>query len=195
MIPKLVFYGLSAVLLLAATMVITSRNSVRSVLYLVLAFVASSGLWILLQAEFLGIILIVVYVGAVMVLFLFVVMMLDVQISSAKEGFTQHLPLAVFVAVAFVGQLIWIFLAPQFSSAQMGELTLQPEEYSNIKELGMVLYTDYVFAFELAAVLLLTAMIAAVALTLRGRRKRRGQDISQQVRVTKEERLKIIKDL
>jgi len=196
---KLIFYAFAALVIISSLMVITSRNAVRAVLFLVMAFVASSGLWILLHAEFLGIILVLVYVGAVMVLFLFVVMMLDIDIAALQEGFTRYVPLAALAALLIVGQLAWVFMKgntlDELIVAEKAPVVANMEQENNTTALGRVLYTDYVVAFEVAAVLLLVAMIAAVSLTLRGARPdRKTQSVSKQVSVTKADRLRIVSD-
>ena len=188
MFESAVFYAFAAVLLVSATLVITSRNPVHSALFLVLAFFTAAGTWLLLRAEFLAIALVVVYVGAVMVLFLFVVMMLDINIERLREGFWRNLPLAIVVGGVLVFEMIAV-LANRIYGARPREL---PPGYSNTKELGRILYTDYAYAFEIAAVILLVAIIAAIALTLRQRKDRRYQDPSQQVRVRREERVRLV---
>lgn len=190
---QLVFYGFSTLLLLSALMVILSRNSVKAVMFLVLCFVATSGLWMLLQAEFLAVALVLVYVGAVMVLFLFVVMMLDIDMAARRHGFTKLLPLALLVAVAFLFMLHWLVGDNHFGLEQVAVPTDHDASYSNIRELGKMLYTDYFYPFELAAVILLVAMVAAISLTFRGKRSRKSQDVDKQVGVTKADRLRIIK--
>jgi NADH-quinone oxidoreductase subunit J len=189
-IDKILFILLAIIALSAGVMVITSKNTVRAVLSLVLTFIATAGLWLIIEAEFLGISLVLVYVGAVMVLFLFVVMMLDMRDSEKREGFAKQLPLAILVAALMVAQIAWI-IAPKSSVPQT--LTRQAEGYSNIKEIGEMMFTQYLFPFELAAILLLAAMLAAVALTFRGARQRRGQKPSEQVQVRKSDRLRIVK--
>src|SRR5216684_9205826 len=189
MFESAVFYAFAAVLLVSATLVITSRNPVHSALFLVLAFFTAAGTWLLLRAEFLAIALVVVYVGAVMVLFLFVVMMLDINIERLREGFWRNLPLALVVGGVLVFEMIAV-LANRIYGARPRELP--PPGYSNTKELGRVLYTDYAYAFEIAAVILLVAIIAAIALTLRRRKDRRYQDPSQQVGVRREERVRLV---
>ncbi|MGH8667922.1 MAG: NADH-quinone oxidoreductase subunit J [Burkholderiales bacterium] len=189
MVENAVFYTFAAVLLFSGVRVITARNPVHGALYLVLAFFTAAALWLLLRAEFLAIALVVVYVGAVMVLFLFVVMMLDVDIERVREGFWRNLPLALLVGGIMVaemalllGQRIW----------GTGELKPVPPGTSNTKQLGRVLYTDYAYAFEIAAVVLLVAIIAAIALTLRQRKDTRRQDPSQQVRARREDRVRLV---
>ena len=183
-----VFYAFSAVLVFAGLRVITTRNPVHAALWLVLSFFSAAGVWLLLQAEFLAIALVLVYVGAVMVLFLFVVMMLDINIERLREGFWRNLPLAVVVGGILVFEMIAV-LANRIYGARAREL---PPGYSNTRELGRILYTDYAYAFEIAAVILLVAIIAAIALTLRRRKDRRYQDPSQQVAVRREERVRLV---
>src|SRR6267142_5146981 len=188
MFESAVFYAFAAVLLVSATFVITSRNPVHSALFLVLAFFTAAGLWLLLRAEFLAIALVVVYVGAVMVLFLFVVMMLDINIERLREGFWRNLPLAIVVGGILVFEMIAV-LANRIYGARPREL---PPGYSNTRELGRVLYTDYAYAFEIAAVILLVAIIAAIALTLRRRKDTRVVHPSEQVRARRAERVRLV---
>ncbi len=191
-VHAILFYTFAAVLLFSGLRVITARNPVHAALFLVLAFVTASGIWILLYAEFLALTLILVYVGAVMVLFLFVVMMLDINFDKLREGFWQHLPVAATVAVLMVAQmglLLWAKMGFSRVVSQGGP----PPGYSNTRELGRVLYTDYLLPFELAAVVLLIAMIAAIALAHRGKRAVKTQDVGAQVRVKAADRLKIVK--
>jgi NADH-quinone oxidoreductase subunit J len=185
-----VFYAFGAVLLVSGLLVITSRNPVHGVLFLVLAFFTAAAIWLLLRAEFLAIALVVVYVGAVMVLFLFVVMMLDINLEKMREGFWRNLPLALVVGVIMVAEMASVIAGRYFGFA--GQPRALPADYSNTRELGRVLYTDYVLAFEIAAVILLVAIIAAIALTLRRRKDSRYQDPSAQVRVRREERVKLV---
>ncbi len=192
---KLFFYSYAIVALFGATMVILSRNSVRAVLFLVLTFVSSSGLWMLLQSEFLALTLILVYVGAVMVLFLFVVMMLNMNISPLKEGFVRYLPVGLLIAAAIVAQLIWVYNKTDMAALYLGELVMKPADYNNIKELGLALYTDYLYPFEIAGVILLVAIVAAIALTFRGPQHRRKQSISAQVATQKSDRLRMVKNM
>ena len=182
------FYAFSAVLLASGLLVVTARNPVHGVLFLVLSFFTAAGIWLLLRAEFLAITLVVVYVGAVMVLFLFVVMMLDINLERVREGFWRNLPLALVVGGIMVIEMIAV-LAERYYGAVPREL---PPGYSNTKALGRVLYTQYAYAFEIAAVLLLVAIIAAIALTLRRRKDSRYQDPSQQVRARREERVQLV---
>ena len=188
----IIFYFFSAVLIASALGVVTVRNPVYSALLLVLAFVTSAGLWLLLEAEFLAITLVLVYVGAVMVLFLFVVMMLDINLDKLREGFWKWFPLGGVVALVMVVEIAMIMFGKHFSLEEMPAPEPKAADYSNTKELGRVLYTEYVYAFELAAVLLLVAMVAAIALTLRHREDKKSLDIAKQVSVKKEDRLRIV---
>ena len=193
MFEQILFYAISAVLLVAAVGVITARNPVHGVLFLVLAFFNSAVLWLLLEAEFLAIVLVLVYVGAVMVLFLFVVMMLDINVEKMRAGFTRYAPLGILVVAIMaleLGQVIWMRASGRNLSIVGSQ---QPEGYNNTKELGRVLYTDYVFAFELAAVILLVAIVAAITLTMRRRPGLKQQDITQQVSVKREDRVRLVK--
>jgi NADH-quinone oxidoreductase subunit J len=185
------FYVFSAVLIAAACGVITSRNPVHSALLLVLAFFTSSGLWMQLQAEFLAITLVLVYVGAVMVLFLFVVMMLDINLVKLREGFWGYLPLAAGVGILLaleMGAVLWTFY-----SRGAVEAPEYPAGYSNTRELGRLLYTDYVYPFEIAAVILLVAIVAAIALTLRRRSLNKNIDPAEQVKVHSRDRVRVVK--
>ncbi|MCP1674738.1 NADH-quinone oxidoreductase subunit J [Natronocella acetinitrilica] len=193
MIEQLVFYVFAAVLLFSATMVIAVRNPVHAALFLVLAFFNSAVLWIMAGAEFLGIVLVLVYVGAVMVLFLFVVMMLDINIAKLREGFIKHLYIGIPVAGVMVLQMLLVIGSGAFAPASMPEATMPiPEGAANTPLLGSVLYTVYVLQFELAAVILLVAIIAAVMLTLRRREGTRHQDPAKQVRVKREDRVRLV---
>ena len=192
MFVQIVFYVLSAILVGAAVMVITARNPVHAVLFLVLAFFTSAGVWMLLEAEFLAIILVLVYVGAVMVLFLFVVMMLDINLAPLREGFIRYLPVGVAVAVIVVVELALVIGVSDFGLESMPQPAAHPAEYSNTKELGELLYTVYVYPFELAAAILLVAIIAAIALTMRRRTGVKTQNPSRQVEVRREDRVRIV---
>ena len=186
------FYAFSAVLLASALGVVLVRNPVHAALMLVLAFVTAAGLWLLMYAEFLAITLVLVYVGAVMVLFLFVVMMLDINIDKLREGFWGNLPLAVIVGAVMAGEmglLLWRSLGGEAAAAGAEP----PAGFSNTKALGRVIYTDYVFAFELAAVILLVAIVAAIAITLRSRKETKYQDPRVQLAARAGDRLKIVK--
>jgi len=188
MLEAVVFYVFGGVLLASGLLVITARNPVHGVLFLVLAFFTASALWLLLRAEFLAITLVVVYVGAVMVLFLFVVMMLDINLERVREGFWRNLPLALIVGGIMVWEMITI-VAFRYFGVEPRQI---PADYSNTRELGRVLYTDYALAFEIAAVILLVAIVAAIALTLRRRKDSRRQDPSEQVKARREERVRLV---
>jgi NADH-quinone oxidoreductase subunit J len=188
-----IFYFFAAILVFAGLRVITARNPVHAALFLVLAFFTAAGLWMLLEAEFLAITLVLVYVGAVMVLFLFVVMMLDINLDRLREGFWDYLPLAGFVAVLLMIEMALILGSRHFGLDVMGVPAPHAADYSNTKELGRLLYTDYVYAFELAAVILLVAIVAAIALTLRRRKDSKYIDPAEQVRVRRKDRLRIVK--
>ena len=190
------FYVFSAVLLFAAFRVITARNPVHAALFLVLAFFQAAAVWILLKAEFLAITLVLVYVGAVMVLFLFVVMMLDINLDSVRKGFWKHFPLAGSVGAVIALEMSWVLMGgfrepPQGVSGPVsGQLAAQ---VSNTKELGKVLYSQYIYPLEIAAVILLVAIIAAIALTLRERKDSKRINPADQVRVKSQDRVRLVK--
>jgi NADH-quinone oxidoreductase subunit J len=184
-----VFYFLSAILLLASLRVITARNPVHAALALVLAFFTAAGLWLLLEAEFLAITLVLVYIGAVMVLFLFVVMMLDINLEEIRRGFWSYLPAGILVGGLMIVEMIMVFAGRDFGLA---EPVAHAADYSNTKELGRVLYTEYVYPFELAAVLLLVAMIAAITLTHRKRGDTRQMNPADQVKVKRADRIRMV---
>jgi len=189
----ILFYFFAAVLIGAALGVIFSRNPVHAVMFLVLSFFQSAVLWLLIEAEFLAIVLVLVYVGAVMVLFLFVVMMLDINVEEISGGYTRYLPLGVLFAVLMVIeliQIIWMRSSPEMSSAGFAST---PEGYSNTEALGAVLYTEHVYAFEIAAVILLLAIVAAITLTMRKRPGLKQQNIAAQVAVRSSDRIRIVK--
>ena len=186
-----VFYAFAAILLFAALRVITARNPVHAALFLVLAFASASGLWMLLQAEFLAIALILVYVGAVMVLFLFVVMMLDINIDRLREGYWDYLVPGLTVAGIMVAEMTVVLTGRHFGLL-VEAAPPKPAGYSNTEELGRLLYTHYVYPFEIAAVLLLVAIVAAIALTLRRRRDSKYQDPASQASVRKQDRIRIV---
>ncbi|MGI9260091.1 MAG: NADH-quinone oxidoreductase subunit J [Gammaproteobacteria bacterium] len=194
MFTTLLFYAFASVLIIAAIGVIASKNPVHSALFLVLAFFESAMLWLLMEAEFLAVVLVLVYVGAVMVLFLFVVMMLDINVERMRDGYTRYLPLGLGVALVVIleiGHVIW------YRSQNLPFLTVpepNPEGYSNTRELGAVLYTEHVYAFELASVVLLLAIVAAITLTMRKRPGLKVQDIAKQVAVNRDDRVRLVKD-
>ena len=183
------FYAFGAVLLAAGSAVVLVRNPVHAALFLVLAFFTAAGLWLLLYAEFLAITLVLVYVGAVMVLFLFVVMMLDINLDRLREGFWRNLPLGLTVGVLMAAEMVALLARSAFG----GGAPAPDAAYSNTRALGEVLYTDYVYAFEIAAVILLVAIIAAIALTLRSRKETKYQDPSLQLSAHPAGRLRIVK--
>ena len=185
------FYVFASVLLFASLAVILARNPVHAAMFLVLSFVTAAGLWILIYAEFLALTLVLVYVGAVMVLFLFVVMMLDINFDQMREGFWKHLPIAATVAIAMVAQMALLLWSKSMHLRAISPGA--PQAVSNTKELGRMLYTEYLLPFELAAVVLLVAMVAAIALTFRGRKESKSQIVGDQVRVKSGDRLKIVK--
>lgn len=186
---QIVFYLFSAVLVGAATSVVTVRNPVYAALSLIVCFFTSTALWLLLGAEFLGITLVLVYVGAVMVLFLFVIMMLDLNLDPLKEGFARYLPAGILVAVVVAVEMILMVKSPPFQIAQ--PLAAHPE--NNTEALGLVLYSDYVYPFEIAAVILVVAIMAAIVLTLRRRPDSKKQDVAQQIQVRREDRVRLVK--
>ncbi|MCH7344864.1 NADH-quinone oxidoreductase subunit J [Pelomonas sp. CA6] len=186
------FYVFSAVLLGASFRVITARSTVHSALFLILAFFNASCIWMLLKAEFLAITLVLVYIGAVMVLFLFVVMMLDFNSDAVRQGFWKHLPLAGLVG-AFIALEMAAILMGGFRVSEVPALDAAAAKMGNAKLLGIAIYTDYLFPLQIAAVLLLVAIIAAIALTLRERKDSRAQNPSEQVKVKKGDRLRIVK--
>lgn len=190
-IIEIAFYLFSAILIASALSVITVGNPVYAVLFLVLSFFSAACIWMLLQAEFLAIVLVLVYVGAVMVLFLFVVMMLDVNVTPLKEGFTRYLPAGVLVALAMFIQMLLVVWTRGMEAVPLPEA--KEKGYSHTRELGELLYTDYLYAFEIAAVLLLVAIIAAISLTHRRRPETKYQEPSEQVKVRREDRVRLVK--
>jgi len=185
-----IFYLFSGVTLFSAVAVVTVRNPIYSALFLILAFFSSAATWVLLEAEFLGVVLVLVYVGAVMVLFLFVIMMLDIHIDTLKEGFIRYLPVGILVAVAVAAEMILVVSSDVFKVNIPAPVPLSVD---NTKSLGEVLYTEYVFPFEIAAVILVVAIIAAIVLTLRRRKGVKKQDPSKQVRTRREDRIRMVK--
>ncbi|MBN8449310.1 MAG: NADH-quinone oxidoreductase subunit J [Candidatus Accumulibacter sp.] len=186
-----VFYFLSAILVFAGLRVITARNPVHAALFLVLAFFTASGVWMLLQAEFLAIALVLVYVGAVMVLFLFVVMMLDINLDRLREGFWSYLPLGSIIALLMVAEM-GLVLGGNYLGLFENSVPQSSAEYSNVQAVGRLLFTEYVYPFELASVILLVGIIAAVALTQRGKRKNKSVSPSQQVFVKAGDRVRVL---
>ncbi|CAN5327404.1 NADH-quinone oxidoreductase subunit J [soil metagenome] len=193
MIVAAIFYLFAAVLIGAAIGVIASRNPVHAVLFLVLAFFNSAALWLLLEAEFLAIVLVLVYVGAVMVLFLFVVMMLDVDVAALRKGFTRYAPLGTIIAAIVIIEIFHVVWLERLGLPAFADPAPHPADYSNTETLGAVLYTDYVYPFELAAVILLLAIVAAISLTMRRREGLKQQDVGRQVSVRPEDRVLLVK--
>jgi NADH-quinone oxidoreductase subunit J len=192
-ITEILFYAFSGILIIAAVGVITARNPVHAALFLVFAFFNSAVLWLLMEAEFLAIVLVLVYVGAVMVLFLFVVMMLDVNVAQLRAGFTRYAPLGFLIAalvIVEIGSVVWV---KQVGGASAANSAANLVQGSNTQALGELLYTKYLYPFELAAVLLLLAIVAAIVLTMRHRAGVKQQDIAAQVSVRARDRIRIVK--
>ncbi len=193
MLHSIVFYVFAGIMFLGALGVVFSRNPVHAVMFLVFTFFNAAILWLLAEAEFLAIVLVLVYVGAVMVLFLFVVMMLEVDVEAARRGMTRYAPLGVGLALVMAFELInVIWLRGQMPEAETG-FKPNPEGYSNTEALGSVLYTEHVLAFEIAAVILLLAIIAAITLTMRRRPGLKVQNIAKQVAVRAKDRIRVVK--
>ena len=193
MLVQILFYFFAAVLVVSGLGVITARNPVHSALSLVLAFVTSAAIWLLIEAEFLAIVLVLVYVGAVMVLFLFVVMMLDINLAKVREGFTRFAWIGGLVALVVAAEIVGVVAVRRFGlDVDRGFIGL-PADYSNTHELGELLYTKYLYPFELAAMLLLVAIVSAIVLTLRHRKGLKMQDINAQVATRREDRVRIVK--
>jgi NADH-quinone oxidoreductase subunit J len=191
---QILFYLFATLLVAGALGVITARNPVYSALFLVFSFVNSAAIWLLVEAEFLAIVLVLVYVGAVMVLFLFVVMMLDINLAELKQGFTRFAWLGWITALAVIAEISAVIWGHGLGGIDVGRgFVSEPADYSNTRELGRVLYTRYAYPFELAAVLLIVAIVAAIALTLRRRPGLKVQDVSRQVAVRAEDRLRVVK--
>ena len=193
MIEQAIFYIFAGLLTFTAIMVITVRNPVHAALFLILSFFTSAGIWLLLGAEFLAIVLVLVYVGAVMVLFLFVIMMLDINLTPLREGFARFLPVGALVAVLMMVAMGLMVGAGYFRTGVPGAEALQIQEQGNTSALGKVLYTGYLYPFEIAGVILLVAIIAAITLTTRKPRSTKAQRPGEQVLARKEDRLKIVK--
>lgn len=190
-LPLIMFYFFAAITVISGFFVITQNNPVRSVLFLVLAFFASAVLWLLVEAEFLALILVLVYVGAVMTLFLFIVMMLNIEIETQKSHLLRHLPIALIVAAFLVGLLLSSLPVNVFPLVNTA-VPLAPMPLSNTEALGVVLYTHYVYAFELAAAILLVAIIAAITLVHRNVRRSKQQSVLEQLMTSREERIKLV---
>ena len=189
---KFLFYVFALVLVFSAARVITVRNPVHAALFLVLAFFTSAALWLLIEAEFLAIVLVLVYVGAVMVLFLFVIMMLDINVAPLREGFIKYLPVGAAVALVIVIEM-GLVVGSSYFGGDAYSLVSRAADYSNTKELGGVLYTFYVYPFEIASVILLVAIIAAISLTMRRREGAKYQNPAEQVRVSRDDRVRLVR--
>ena len=187
------FYAFAGLLVISALRVITARNPVHAALFLVLAFFCASGLWMLLKAEFLSLALILVYVGAVMVLFLFVVMMLDLDLEHLRRDFKKYLPVAFLMGAVIVLELSIVLIRSFIGTSSPVQPMLEESTMSNTKALGMLIFVDYVYAFEVAGVILLVAIIAAVALTLRNRKDAKAQNVAEQINVKASDRMRIVK--
>ncbi len=190
---QIIFYVFSTLAVLSALCVVAAKNAVHGVLFLVLTFFASAGIWMMLNAEFLSLILVLVYVGAVMTLFLFVVMMLSMKIENLQEGFVRYMPFIALIVLLVVGLIVMAVSPDHFGLAVVSAPAALPSDYSNIADLGSVLYTKYAYPFEVAAVLLLTAIVAAIALTHRRPEGRKSQNASDQIAVQRDQRIRLIK--
>jgi len=192
-IELILFYAFSAILVMASCAVITVRNPVHAALFLVLSFFTCAAIWLMLEAEFLAIVLVLVYVGAVMVLFLFVVMMLDINIEPMREGFIRYLPVGVFVALIMLVEMAFVVGPRLFGLEHIADPAPRGADYSNTEELGEILYTVYAYPFEIAATILLIAIVAAITLTMRRRPDSKYQNPAEQVRVRARDRVRIVK--
>ncbi len=188
-----IFYIFSAVAILSALMVVAAKNPVHGVLFLVFTFFATAGIWLILNAEFLALVLVLVYVGAVMTLFLFVVMMLSTGIINLREGFVRYLPFAVVLVLVMIGLSVMAVGPNHFGLAEVAAPAASATDYSNTADLGSVLYTNYAYPFEVAAVLLLTAIVAAIALTHRKPKDRKSQNTNAQIAVNPKDRMRLVK--
>lgn len=193
MFQTVLFYIFAAVVLFGAVQTVTTKSPVHATLYLVLTFCTSALLWMLMQAEFLGIVLVLVYVGAVMVLFLFVVMMLNIDVEEMRAGFWKNLPVSGTVGALLAIVLILALINPKTNLAAFGAMETIPADYSNVRELGRELYTTYLLPFELAAVLLVLGMVAAIALTHRPNKNPRYIDPADQIKVQAKDRMRLVK--
>ncbi len=193
MFEQYIFYFFSAILILSASLVVTVRNPVHAALFLVMAFFFSAAIWLLLEAEFLAIVLVLVYVGAVMVLFLFVVMMLDINIAPLREGFARHLPVGLVIAVLMLITMGVVLNTVYLQAVHLDVVTEPPLDYSNTKELGQILFTNYLYPFEIAGAILLVAIVAAISLTMRMVKDMKTQSPDEQVNVKRADRVRIVK--
>ncbi len=193
MFEQIVFYAFAGLLIFSASMVITVRNPVFAALFLVFSFFSCAAIWLILEAEFLAIALVLVYVGAVMVLFLFVIMMLDVNLAPLREGFARRLPIGISVAVLMMIAIGWVLVPHNFDSEKLSAVTKHGPEYSNTAELGQALFTNYLYPFEIAGAILLVAIIAAISLTMRPPRSSKAQRPGEQVLVKREDRVRLVK--
>lgn len=192
MIEQTIFYIFAAMLIFSACMVITIRNPVHAVLFLVFSFFCSSAIWLLLEAEFLAIVLILVYVGAVMVLFLFVIMMLDINLTVLRQGFSKFLPVGVIVAVLMIVSMGLVIGSGDFNTADNYQALQHGADYSNTRELGIALFTDYLYPFEIAGAILLVAIVAAISLTLRRPRNVKTPNVEKQLAARREDRVRLV---
>ena len=190
---KFLFYLFSLILIIAASMVVTRKNPIHAAMFLILSFVSTSVLWMLLEAEFLAIVLVLVYVGAVMVLFLFVIMMLDIHYNIKKASFMEHLPLGIMLFLTMLIEMVLVMTNKYFSADNFPAPVAKLADYSNTEALGNILYTVYIYPFEIASVILVIGIIAAIGLTLRKRENTKYQNPSKQVLVKKSDRLTVIK--
>ena len=193
MLELTIFYFFATLLVLAAVMVITVRNPVHAALFLILSFFSSAAIWMLMEAEFLAIALVLVYVGAVMVLFLFVVMMLDINLTPLREGFARYLSIGIFIALLMAVSMGVVVKSDYFNSATTYASSRHGADYSNTTELGLALFTDYLYPFEIAGAILLVAIIAAISLTMRKRSGVKNPKPEKQISVTREGRVRLIK--
>jgi len=191
-IEQIIFYVFATLTLASSLMVITAKNPIQAALSLVLTFFLAAGIWLMLEAEFLAITLVLVYVGAVMVLFLFVVMMLDINMAQLRAGFIRYLPIGLLVAILLAVLLVMAVGPAHFGLEMFAEPTRHAADYSNVRELGRVMYTVYVYPFEIASVILLVAIIAAITLTHRRRPATKRQDPVEQIKVKRDDRLRIV---
>jgi NADH-quinone oxidoreductase subunit J len=193
MFTGILFYVFAALVVMAAVGVISARNPVHCALFLVFAFLTSAVIWLLLEAEFLAVTLIIVYVGAVMVLWLFVVMMLDIDLAKLKQGFTRYAPLGILIALIVIAQIGLVVWARNLGVEPATPPAPKPAGYSNTTELGTLLYTEFLYPFEVAAVILMVAIVAAITLTMRRRPRQKIQDINRQVAVRARDRIRVVK--